>query len=467
MTNFTIDEIICAVSGTVLFGKERRPCITRVVTDSRKDCSDALFIPIKGEIFDGHAYLSQAVKMGAAAILTEPNIEIPQEVAEHTVVIEVADTTTAYQALGRYHRNRIEGLKVVAVTGSSGKTSTKEMLRSIFSAAYGADAVLATEGNTNNQIGVPQNLLRLTPQHKIAVIEMGTNHHGEIEPLSKTALPDAAVITFIGSCHLEFLGSIDGVAQEKSRIFSGLSKTGIAVIPAHGGGQDILEKETSGIMTFRFGPDSDADLTSRYLGGNLTGSSIELYFKSIDKTARINWKLSGRHQASNAAAAGAAAFTLGVPVEKIVEGLENCTLPGMRMKITEHNSVTWINDAYNANPDSMSASLDWLSEFINPDKFVLILGDMLEIGETSQSEHLKILDKALKLFGSSEIKLIAVGKAMCRVKEILDASQSAKISFYPDSSEAATALAKIIAPPMSVFLKGSRGIKLEVIEQVL
>ncbi len=467
MTDFMIDEIVRAVSGTVLFGKERRLRITRIVTDSRKDCSNALFIPIKGEIFDGHAYLGQAIKMGAAAVLTEPEVEIPPNVAEQAVVIEVANTTTAYQALGRYHRNRINGLKVVAITGSSGKTSTKEMLRSIFIAAYGADAVLATEGNTNNQIGVPQNLLRLTPLHKVAVIEMGTNHHGEIEPLSRTALPDVAVITFIGSCHLEFLGSIDGVAQEKAKIFSGLNHEGIAVIPAEGGGQYILEHETSGIMTFRFGLDFDGDLTSRYLGGNLNGSSIELYFKGIDKTVKIDWKLSGRHQASNAAAAAAAAFAMGVPINKIVKGLSTCTLPGMRMKITERDGVTWINDAYNANPDSMSSSLEWLSEFIESDKFVLIMGDMLEIGETSQTEHLKVLNKALNLFASSEMKLVAVGKEMCHAKETLNEGKSARISFYPDSTEAAKALANVIGPGMSVFLKGSRGIKLEVIEQEL
>lgn len=465
MAEFSVNEIITAVNGVLLYGKASDMKVSAIVTDSRKDCSGALFIPIRGEVFDGHDFLETAANMGAPLMLVEHKAEVPENLRTRCIIIGVDDTTRAYQALANFHRRRFTALKVVAVTGSSGKTSTKEMLRSIFSVAYGADAVLATEGNTNNQIGVPQNLLCLNEQHKVAVIEMGTNHHGEIEPLSLTAAPDAAVISFIGSCHLEFLGSIEGVAREKSRIFAGLKPGGAAIIPVSGGGQDILEREAAPYEVIHFAGDRDADVSSRYLGGTLQGSQMELQFRQTGEKLLVNWKLSGRHQASNAAAAAAAARAMGIAGDKIVQGLEQCVLPGMRMKITQREGVTWVNDAYNANPDSIKASLEWLAEFIQPENFVLILGDMLEIGENSVSEQLKVLKQALALFPAARIA--AVGKDMCKAGEQLASSEASAVMFFANSACAAEPLGKVIKPGDTVFLKASRGIKLEIIEQSL
>ncbi|MDD3117930.1 MAG: Mur ligase family protein, partial [Victivallales bacterium] len=205
MAGFTIEEIISATGGVLRCG-DRMTTVTEVLTDSRRDCTGALFIPLRGETFDGHDFLSAAIANGAAAVLTEPG-KASADPSLNIAIIEVENTTAAYQDLACWHRGRFPRLRVAAVTGSSGKTSTKEMLRAIFNAAVGPEAVLATEGNTNNQVGVPQNLLRLGPQHRLAVVEMGTNHHGEIAPLSRMAAPDVTLITFIGNCHLEFLGS--------------------------------------------------------------------------------------------------------------------------------------------------------------------------------------------------------------------------------------------------------------------
>ncbi|MBN2643638.1 MAG: UDP-N-acetylmuramoyl-tripeptide--D-alanyl-D-alanine ligase [Victivallales bacterium] len=465
MAEFSVNEIITAINGVLLYGKTSDIKVSGIVTDSRRDCSNALFIPIRGEVFDGHDFLETAANMGAPVILVEHQKEVPESVRTRCIVIGVDDTTRAYQALANFHRRRFTDLKIVAVTGSSGKTSTKEMLRSIFSAAYGADAVLATEGNTNNQIGVPQNLLRLDKQHKVAVIEMGTNHHGEIEPLSLTTEPDVSVISFIGSCHLEFLGSIEGVAREKSCIFAGLKPGGTAVIPVSGGGQDILEKKAASYKVIHFAGNHDADVSSRYLGGTLQGSQMKLKFRQTGEEFLVNWKLSGRHQASNAAAAAAAASAMGINGDKIVQGLEQCVLPGMRMKITEREGVTWVNDAYNANPDSVKASLEWLAEFIQPENFVLILGDMLEIGENSVNEQLKVLKQALVLFPSARIA--AVGKEMCKASGQLNNSETSAVMFFSDSTCAVEPLGKVIKPGDTVFLKASRGIKLEIVEQSL
>ena len=178
-----------------------------VTTDSRQKSANALFIAIPGETFDGHDYLAAAMENGAVLLCIEK--KSLGKLPAGAPAIAVDSTITAYQRLAAFHRRRC-GVKTIALTGSSGKTSTKEMLRAIFEHVFGKEHVLATEGNTNNQIGVPQNLLRLTPRHKICIIEMGTNHPGEIEPLSAAVEPDAALIVSIGRCHLEYLGSLEG-----------------------------------------------------------------------------------------------------------------------------------------------------------------------------------------------------------------------------------------------------------------
>ena len=463
---FSPEELVSACNGRRLAGANAAFAgVSSVITDSRKDCSGALFIPLKGESFDGHEFISAAVANGAAAVLSEPG-RVTTELQNRVIVIEVEDTTQAYQDLALFHRLRFRDLKVVAVTGSSGKTSTKEMMRAIFVAAYGEDAVLATEGNTNNQVGVPQNLLRLTSRHRIAVLEMGTNHHGEIAPLSHMARPDVAVITFIGNCHLEHLGSLDGVAAEKSMIFSSMNPTGTAVIPFAGHGMAVLEKKIRPYRKLRFGVDPAADICCRYLGGHLHGSTVELDFKAFGRTVRFDWSLAGAHQACNAAAAAAAAMALDIQPETIAAGLAGCKLPGMRMRITQRDSGTvWINDAYNANPDSMASSLRWLAEFAAERPLLLVLGDMLELGEYAADGHRQVLELAGKLFPLSRI--VAVGREMAFAGKTIPPGLAARVVFCDDSSQAVDCIKTFISPGMTVFLKGSRGMKLEIIEQTL
>ncbi len=463
---FTLDEIVAACGGKVARdGAGFKGTVSEVITDSRKDCANALFIPLKGETFDGHDFIAAAIANGANIILSEPG-KAPASLPMNVTVVEVADTTAAYQDLARCHRRRFPALKVVAVTGSSGKTSTKEMMRAVFAAAYGADSVLATEGNTNNQVGVPQNLLRLTERHRVAVLEMGTNHHGEIAPLSRMAEPDVAVITFIGNCHLEHLGSLEGVAQEKSMIFSCLKPGGTAVIPISGNAQAVLEEKTVALKKYHFGNDSCADVSSRYLGGHLHGSTVELRFNALDQVVRFDWSLSGAHQAVNAAAAAAAALALGVSPENIAAGLADCHLPGMRMRITRRDDgTTWINDAYNANPDSMASCLKWLAEFADRENLTLVLGDMLELGKYSHSAQRRVLELARELFPLAAI--YAVGKEMATAATAMPPEMAATIIFCPTAADAASCLKSQITPGQTILLKGSRGIKLETIEQIL
>ena len=425
-----------------------------VTTDSRQKSANALFIAIPGETFDGHDYLAAAMENGAVLLCIEK--KSLGKLPAGAPAIAVDSTITAYQRLAAFHRRRC-GVKTIALTGSSGKTSTKEMLRAIFEHVFGKEHVLATEGNTNNQIGVPQNLLRLTPRHKICIIEMGTNHPGEIEPLSAAVEPDAALIVSIGRCHLEYLGSLEGVAREKAHIFQHLQPDGTAVIPAGAAGFDQMVQAAAGHPKLYFGP--GADFESVYRSGNIRGSSFELIDHRTGEKATVEWSLSGAHQAANAAGAAAVASSFGIPLPEIAAGLARCALPGMRMKLTEHGGAQWLNDAYNANPDSMKATLNWLAEFAEPSKLLLVLGDMREVGDLSEPVHEEILHLALERFPGARIA--AVGPYMTHAA---DRIHSAAVMPFPDSLSAAEAVRAMVRPGDIVFLKASRGTRLEQIE---
>ena len=450
---FTLSELLSATGGDALNSPSPEG-VSSISTDSRKESPGSLFIALSGESFDGHEFLSTALSKGASLLCVErAKLSKLPEGAPSLVVDSCLD---AYQSIAAFHRNRFKDLKLVALTGSSGKTSSKEMLRAIFERSFGKEHVLATEGNLNNQVGVPITLLRLEPRHKVCVVEMGTNHFGEIEPLSRMARPDVALIVSIGRCHLEHFGSLEGVAKEKSSIFKHLKSSGMAVIPIAGNCREILAAEAAGHKIMSFGETPDANSRSEYLGGRLNGSEFILHLGG--KSVSVSWPLSGAHQARNAAGAAAAAYALGVDPQLIAEGLANCALPGMRARVATHGSATWINDAYNANPDSMKASIEWLSGFAECGKLLLGLGDMRELGGSALAAHVETLEYALeKLPGS---RLVVVGPVMCQAVEKL----SSKVVCFPDSASAASHFQSLAQPGDTVFIKASRGTRLELLE---
>ncbi|WP_176014706.1 UDP-N-acetylmuramoyl-tripeptide--D-alanyl-D-alanine ligase [Victivallis sp. Marseille-Q1083] len=426
--------------------------VSGVATDSRRDCRGRLFAALAGERFDAHDFLPAAIAAGCAALLIDRTAIGKLPVPCPCPVLLTADTLAAYQAIAAGHRNRFPSLLVAAVTGSVGKTSVKEMLRSIFAAVYGAEQVLYTLGNTNNQIGVPQNLLRLHAGIRCAIIEMGTSAPGEIAPLSRTASPNAALVNAIAPCHLEKLHSLDGVAAEKADIFTALRPDGLAVIPAQSPGETILRAAAAPFRTVKFGPGGDVQAT--YLGGNLSGSRIELSF--ADGTILpVDWHLSGRHQAMNAAAAAALAAGLGIPPAAIADGLRHCELPGMRMEISRRDGNVYVNDAYNANPGSMIAALEHLAEFIHPEEWLLVLGDMLELGTYEEREHRAVLDALTRLLPT--VRAILVGP---RFRAALPAA-SPFLHTAADAEAARVLLRQLRREGDFIFLKGSRGIHLE------
>jgi len=443
---FSAEELRCAANGVWRDGK--CTAVDDVFTDTRLDGAGKLFCALAGERFDAHDFLDRAVSCGAAALCVRRGAAVPEGIP----VLEVEDTLAAYQALGAYNRSRLKDLKCASVTGSVGKTSVKEMLRAIFARACGTDGVLATAGNTNNHVGVPKNLLALSPRHRFAVLEIGMSHPGEILPLVSLVRPDVAVVNSIAPCHIEHLGSLEGIAREKGDIFKGLLPGGTAVVPAGIPQTEILLEAALPHRVMTFGTGEDCDVRARYLGGRIDGGSFELSFKG-GRTFRIDWKLPGKHQALNAAAAAAAAWSLGISPEDICAALPDTVLPGMRSKITRAGGVVYINDAYNANPASMAAALDYLDEAVSPRQLILLLGGMLELGECSDAEHEKLLSAALKRFPGA--KIFAFGQPFA------GAASRLGVPFYGDPADAAEMLASIAVPGMVVFAKGSRGIGME------
>ncbi len=446
---FSGNELVGASGGEWLDG--RLPGrLNGVFTDTRTPSPGALFVALNGERFDAHDFLDRAMTAGAGALCIRRDAQgkLPENCT--LPVLMVDDPLRAYQAIARLHRRRFPELKLAAVTGSVGKTSVKEMIRAIFTEEAGAERVLYTVGNTNNQIGVPQNLLRLNAGHRYAVIEMGTNRFGEIEPLSRMAEPAVALINSIAPCHLEFLGSLEGIAEEKSHIFDGLSDSGAAVIPAECPAVELLEKRTAAFRRFRFGVNAvPGGVTAHYLGGQLEGSRFELTFPGGERM-EISWALTGRHQAINAAAAASVALACGISPAVIAAGLAGTVLPGMRSKLTRIDGITFVNDAYNANPGSMRASFDWLAEFADPLRLVLVLGEMRELGEVEQQEHAELLRQARCRFPGARI--FTIGAAF---------PPAAGIRRFDAAGDAAGPLAKAVRPGDLVFAKGSRGIAVE------
>ena len=439
------------------------PDVGEVSTDSRKKMQNALFIALDGERFDAHDFIASAVENGAVLVCADR--KKAHKVPGNIPVIFADSPLHIYQELAGKYRLRFKDLKVIALTGSCGKTSTKEALRAIFSEYAGKEKVLATEGNTNNQIGVPQNLFRLTQDHKYAIIEMGTNHFGEIRPIAETAMPDASMIVSIGSCHLEFLKNFEGVATEKGEIFSFLPKNAPCVIPFQCPSVEILREKalTRSEKIYTFGEDKGSTVSFTYLGGNIDGASFLL--SDGKNELRVNSPVAGKHQAQNAAGAAAMALAFGIPLEVIARGLEKTVLPGMRMRKTEHNGAVWLNDAYNANPDSMKASLSWLSGFACGKETILVLGDMGELGKNSLLEHIKVLEFACERFPFS--KIICIGKMMqqaCDVMELI--SNKENVTVFAGTDEAVSYVRGSAVPGKLLFLKASNFMQFTKLEPV-
>ncbi|MEG2075768.1 MAG: UDP-N-acetylmuramoyl-tripeptide--D-alanyl-D-alanine ligase, partial [Victivallaceae bacterium] len=303
---FQIDELADIVSGHWV--KEfQQAGEFELATDNRLDCCNKIFIALRGALFDAHQVVQAVAEQGAAALIVNASAAIALDKL-NLPILAVEDTLTAYQMLARHYRRRIRQLQLVAVTGSVGKTSTKELLRAIGLAEFAPDELYATTGNTNNQFGVPQNLLQLPENCRYAVIEMGTNHFGEIAPLSCCAEPEVALVNSIAPCHLEYLQSLAGVAKEKSEIFRFLNPAGVAVIPEYSAENQILRRAAAKFTTFTFGDEAELlqlpvaensrRVVAQVLQSDLIGNEMSLTFMNTSGVVycqKLYLPLSGPH----------------------------------------------------------------------------------------------------------------------------------------------------------------------------
>ncbi len=377
MKPIKLSEILKATGGSLLAGNPEQE-IKSITTDSRKLETDALFIPLKGGNFDGHDFVVKALKEGAAAALTEKDLQAPES---GKALIRVRDTQRALQLLAAYYRS-LFSIPVVALTGSVGKTTTKEMIASVLSQKYNT---LKTEGNFNNEIGLPLTVFRLEKTHEMAVLEMGMSGFGEIERLSAIAKPDLAIITNIGMSHIELLGSQENIYRAKSEIVQNVKPEGAVLL---NGDDLILKKHRAEIerRTYTAGKDPGCDFSAADVQSNAEG--VQFCFRGLGHEFSVHLNIPGEHNVHNALFACAAGLLFGVEEDQIMAALEAFRPANMRMDKIEHGGFTIINDCYNAAPDSMAAALKVLGAY--PGKKIAVLGDIACLGEYSYEAHCSV-----------------------------------------------------------------------------
>ena len=424
---------------------------TGVSTDSRSVKSGDLFIALSGKNFDGHKFVAQAKDRGAVAAMVNQESDIKKNQDSKIPMIIVKDTLLGLGRLAAYWR-RCFDIPLIAVTGSNGKTTVKEMIASILLQLVGKDSnkVLATTGNLNNDIGVPKMLLQLCKQHKYAVIEMGMNHSGEISYLTHLAKPSVALITNAGAAHVEGIGSVEAVARAKGEIFEGLDKLGIAVINADDPNVQLWHKLAGSRPVIEFGLSKEVKVGGCYQL-NLTDTKMKL--KLPDGTVEVKLKVLGKHNVYNALAAAAASTAIGISKENIASGLGLFSgVDGrLQQKKCQHDA-TMIDDSYNANPESVRAALSVLANY--PGKKILLLGDMGELGDNTVDFHEGIGEEA-RLIGID--RLFALGELSAHsVKKF-----GVGALHFKNIEDLIAAVEAVLAPNVTLLVKGSRFMQME------
>lgn len=439
--NWMLSRVAAAVGGSMV-GPD--VLLNGVSTDTRSIPSSVLFIALRGERFDAHNFLDQAIESGAAALLVSDAARLPVQ----TSAVVVDDTRLALGRLAAAWRAEF-AIPVIAVTGSNGKTTTKEMIAAVLKAQFG-DAVLATLGNLNNDIGLPLTLLGLDATHRAAVIEMGMNHPGEIGYLAPIGAPTVAMVTNAQRAHLEGVGDLDEVAREKGSIFNGLGMAGVAVINADDRYADYWRGMIGQRLVRTFGVDKPADVRAVV---RQHGLETELQLSAPEGEATVRLHIPGRHNARNAVAAAAACLAAGIPFAAVATGLGNFSgVKGRLQRRAGEQGADILDDTYNANPDSVRAGIDVLASTIG--RKVLVLGDMGEIGEASGQYH-------------DEIGGYAKSQGVDLLFALGDAAQQAVRNFgegarhFCNVDKLIAALKKELAGETTVLVKGSRFMKME------
>jgi UDP-N-acetylmuramoyl-tripeptide--D-alanyl-D-alanine ligase len=448
-----IDELLSATGGRL-----RHPTsigsFAGASVDSRRTTPGSLFVALPGERTDGHRFLPQAVEAGAAALLVDRDVEPPT--GRDVAVVQVPDTLAALQELAAWWRRR-HAVRVVGITGSTGKTVAKEIVADVASRTF---ETLRNEGNLNSETGLPITLLRLEPGHEVAVLEMSMYTLGEIARLAQIAEPEVGVVLAVHPTHLERAGSIERIAQAKSELPAALPPDGLAVLNADdervAAMRDVTRAE---VRTFGVAADADvraSDITSRGLAGT------EFTLHAAWGRRRVRSGTPGRHLVPHALAAAAVAERLGVPLDEVASALEAGSRAPHRMELrTGTGGATVVDDTYNASPVSVAAALEFLAETPLPDgrRRIVVLGDMLELGPHEERLHRAIGERAARAADA----LVAVGPRGRWIAEAARGSGAHSVIEVDDAEDAALAVERDLAPTVGdvVLLKASRGIELD------
>jgi len=418
---FSVADAVKAVNGTFIGDEENLiKRVSDVVIDSRKVSEGTLFVAIPGERVDGHDFIKQVLHAGAVAAISEK--KLADEIRNY---ILVSDTKKALRDLATYYRSILD-IKVVGITGSVGKTSTKEMISKVLSEKYN---VQKTAGNFNNEIGVPLTIFTITEEHEIAVCEMGISDFGEMDRLSTITKPDVMVITNIGQCHLEALGDRDGVFRAKTECFDHLSPNAKVVL--NGNDDKLINVQSvNGLKPYFFGVNETEDennlntknalfsCATNTMNNGLAGSETEIIINQSDKNCeneyickKVHIPVAGKHMVINAAAAAAVGTLFGMTLDEIAAGIEKCEAVAGRGKLVQTDMYLLVDDTYNANPVSMKAEIELLSK--TKGRRVAILGDMFELGTNENELHFEVGQFSV---GKCDL-LICIGKLSANMYE--------------------------------------------------
>ncbi|MES2396037.1 MAG: UDP-N-acetylmuramoyl-tripeptide--D-alanyl-D-alanine ligase [Bacteroidota bacterium] len=420
-----------------------------VCTDTRDIKQGSIFFALRGDNFNANKFAEQALESGCSLVVIDEGV---YKKDERYFLVE--DVLSTLQALANYHRKQLS-IPIISITGTNGKTTSKELLNAVLSQKYN---VLATKGNLNNHIGVPLTLLNITTQHEIAIVEMGANHVGEIAMLCSIAEPDFGMITNIGKAHLEGFGGYEGVIQAKSELYHFIQQKGGKVFV--NADNKLLEQLSAGIEKVTFGASESVDYEGEFIESN---PFVKLKCKAkkdiqpIEEKPVITTQLIGNYNFENILAAACIGYYFDVSDQQIKTGLENYVPANNRSQVMQTKYNLLLLDAYNANPSSMNAAIENFAQMDQPNKMA-ILGDMLELGEDSAKEH----DSIVNLLKNKNItNLILVGPFF------KESGKSINAKTFSNSDEVVDYLKQHPVKDSTILIKGSRGIKLEKVVELL
>ncbi len=454
---FTLDEIVKAISANIY--KEEKKDFCAVVTDTRKISAGVLFVALKGERFNGEDFAAEALEKGAAGVVVSQNCAKEQLEKCQGTVLQVEDTLTAYQLIAKAWRDKFPQIPVVAITGSNGKTTTKDLTAAVLSAK---GDVLKTQANFNNEIGLPLTLLGLKKEHKAAVVEIGMRGFHQIDALAPIASPQIGIVTNVGETHMELLGSLENIAKAKQELVEAIPAGGTVILNADNkyvAGMRSAAKDGVKVMTFGIEKDADVKGEALHTEGNITKFMVTY----ANERHEYEVNMVGRHNVYNTLAAIAAGFAMGLTPDEVRRGLGNLEATKMRFELQQVKEWHVVNDAYNASPMSMTAAINTLSELAKGRK-IAVLGDMLELGSVSEEAHLHVGEEVAE---HGFTALVTRGEMGDFIAKGAEAKGMTAVYRCASHEEAANKLHELLQPGDTLLFKGSRGMVMEKIIDLL